>query len=306
LKLARKKGSYDGLTLARQKKIDDNQATFIFESGTETFKRLEIVLDRRGRAENLEVGERYTLSLSRPEVFFQAYETSSIPALKKGRGEPDQISKQRMEFFKKGALSGKSRWILDCATGIKSYLKDFAENGVQLVCLNLSLPMLNRTREWLDYEDAFFLRYNSDLGFPLKDNSFDTVVVDALLEYTKNPSSVLKKCSSLVKPGGRLLLLEPISSGKYITSLVKPGGRLLLLEPISSGKYIRFYPQDLWELAIWRPFPETSFSRKAFEDILVTEGFKLVDRTDMEFIHPIFSNEKFFQSAGVFKKLFIS
>jgi ubiquinone/menaquinone biosynthesis C-methylase UbiE len=271
------------VTLDRIKNGSQAEIAIIFRSREGRIKNAELVLDNRGRAKNLEVGESYRFSLLTPREFYSAYERRSIPVNRGARSEPVDVGKKRIDFITRFVDTRDGERVLDCATGIKDYLRSIATKDSRIVCLNISVPMLERTREWLDYAGADFVRYNADLGLPFKENSFDTVILDALLEYTKEPHSVLRNCSALVKMGGKILLLEPVES-----------------ENISE-----FYPQDLWELALWRPNHDKDFSKKNFEETLKKKNFELIQRIDFRFSHRIFENEKFSQSVAVFKKVFI-
>jgi ubiquinone/menaquinone biosynthesis C-methylase UbiE len=277
----RKEGSV--VTLDKIQNRSQTEIVAIFKSREGVIKKAELVFDNRGRAKNLEVGDSYGFSLLTPREFYSAYERRSIPVNKGSRSESGEIGKKRIDLIKGLVDARDGERILDCATGIKDYLKSIASKDSRIVCLNISIPMLERARAWLDYADADFVRYDADLGLPFKDNSFDTVMLDALLEYTEEPKAVLGDCSALVKSGGKLLLLEPVESENLP----------------------EFYPQDLWELALWRPTHDKGFSKKNLEETLKKQNFELVQRIDFRFSHRIFTNENFFQSVAVFKKVFI-
>jgi SAM-dependent methyltransferase len=272
------------MALTSLQESGDREITAVFESREGPHKRAEVTLDNRGRAKNLEVGEDYTFGVMEPEKFFQAYEMKSIPTGGSGRSEPDEAGKKRIELFTDLSGAKEGQCVLDCATGIKGYLKHFAKKGSTLVCLNVSIPVLKRTREWLDNNDAYFVRYDADQGFPFKDKRFDIIVVDALLEYVKEPHTVLKRCAALTKPGGSILLLEPAFTETHT----------------------EFYPMDLWEVALWRPLYDKGFSRLAFEDTLKNEKFELAERRIIDFEYPLFSQQRFSQGIAAFKKTFIS
>ena len=274
--------SNEGMVLSKIEAIGEREVSAVFESKDGSFMKAEVILDNRGRAKNLATSGYYRFSLMEPERFFSAYERKSIPSGEKGKSEPDETGRERIELFTNLSSIRAGEKVLDSATGIKGYLQSFVAKDCFLVCLNISTPILERTREWLDSESACFVRYDADIGFPFKEGCFDVIIVDALLEYTRDPPSVLRRCRGIIKRGGRLLLLEPIKSVD-----------------------IDFYPQDLWELALWRPLHDKGFSRKTFEKVLNEEGFELIERRDMEFVYPIFREERFSQSAAVYKKLFI-
>ncbi|RMF91383.1 MAG: methyltransferase domain-containing protein [Methanobacteriota archaeon] len=278
------RGGGAAMTLSEVKDMDGGELTCVFRSEKGPYKWAEIRLDNRGRARNLEAGEEYLFSLMEPERFFAAYERRSIPAGWAGRSEPDEVGQRRMRLFAELSGAKEGQRILDCATGVKGYLRDFAARGCMLVCLNISLPILRRTREWLDYGTASFVRYDADLGMPFKEGSFHVVIADALLEYMRSPVSVLGEAAGLVRPGGRLLLLEPVEMG--------PGPD--------------FYPQDLWEAALWRPVYDSAFSRETFEGLLTGQGFQLIERRTMRFAYPPVGRENIAQGVAAFEKIFIS
>jgi hypothetical protein len=69
------------------------------------------------------------------------------------------------------------------------------------------------------------------------------------------------------------------------------------LEPVESQNSPEFYPQDLWEIALWRPIVDNEFSSQHFEEILKDVGFKLIERGEMEFEYDIFSKMRFSQKV---------
>jgi hypothetical protein len=53
------------------------------------------------------------------------------------------------------------------------------------------------------------------------------------------------------------------------------------------------------------PVFDKGFSRENFEGILTDLEFECIERKTMEFVYPLFLEERFFQSVAVVKKLFI-
>ncbi len=116
---------------------------------------------------------------------------------------------------------------------------------------------------------------NVEKGFPFRDESFDLVICDALLEYLSEPHKTLNQIFDLIKGGGKLLLLEPTSPLRKIPE---------------------FYPQDLWEVALWRPLYDPYFNEGFVEETLKDMGFKIVEKRTMKFTYPIYGEEQFSQS----------
>ncbi|MEE9594751.1 MAG: methyltransferase domain-containing protein [Candidatus Hydrothermarchaeales archaeon] len=242
------------------------------------FGSLDVSLDNRGRAHNLEVGKMYSINILQRKKFFEMYEQRSIPAGKGGRSEPGGIGNARLKNFEEMASSTDGK-VLDVATGIKEYLQTISEKR-SLTCGNISPSMLRRTMDWLG--NGTFVAYDVESGLPFKDNCFDLIICDALLEYVDDPNLVLRDVARMVGKGGDLLLLEPI----------KP------LSEIGD-----FYPQDLWEVAIWRPIYEDTFNGTALEETLRKEGFRERERRSMNFDYTIYDEERFQQDVVRFAKL---
>jgi SAM-dependent methyltransferase len=169
--------------------------------------------------------------------------------------------------------------VLDTATGIKDYLRYFSEQGCYVACLNISPSILKKTREWLRNENASFVAYDIEKGLPFKNGTFDLVICDALLEYVSNPHEALEWTSSLIRKDGKLLLLGPIKSTVQ-----------------------DFYPQDLWEVALWRSRHDPFFNEKCMEETLKAGGFEILEKREMRFRYPLYRQAEFCQSIVKYRK----
>lgn len=261
-------------------KTEGGQMVALFESEKGRIKRAEIRLDDRGRAKNLEAGKEYLFSVFRKRPFFERYERRSIPAGRGKRSEAAEIGEERIKNFTEMAEVKRGDRILDTATGIKKYLKHFSRQGCRVTCLNISLSILKATREWLGDENTSFAVYDIEEGLPFRDGTFDTVICDALLEYIPDAHGALVQISGLVKKGGNLLLLEPVKS------------------TVSD-----FYPQDLWEIALWRPRHDPLFNERCMEETLKARGFEIQEKREVRFRHPIHEMEEFCQPVAKFQKV---
>ncbi|MEE8168733.1 MAG: methyltransferase domain-containing protein [Candidatus Hydrothermarchaeales archaeon] len=248
-------------------------ALFEREKGGKS-KKVEIKLDDRGRAKKLRVGEEYFVDLLSRKAFFERYERMSIAVGKGKRSEPNRIGEARIENFRE-MIDVQKGTSFDVATGIKEYLRILSKEGFTALG-NISPSILSRTRDWLKSGSVGCIVYDAEAGFPFRDGSLDLVVCDAFLEYVLKPLKVLQELSRKLKRGGRLLLLEP-------------------LKPLSNVE--EFYPQDLWEVALWRPLHDPSFNAEIVEGVLENIGFKVEDRRKMEFEYPIYRNERFRQDV---------
>lgn len=250
--------------------VIENELLGIFEAQEGDIQRLEVRLDNRGRARNLKAGKKYAVRFIPRKRFFELYER--MPLGRGKRAEPSELAEERVRNFEELAELKKGCRVLDTATGIKEYLRNFSRE-CHTICLNISPSILKKTKEWLASENASFVAYDTERGFPFKDETLDLVVCDALLEYVLDPHLTLG----------------------HISRITKKGGRLLLLEPTKSGKIRAFYPQDLWEIALWRPRYDPLFNQDSIEKTLEKEGFEILEKREMKFRYPIYEEEEFSQ-----------
>ncbi len=255
--------------------VEERQITAKFESINGEGKA-EIVLDNRGRARNLKVGRDYILDLIERREFFERFERGSIPVgIKDKRSEPDRLGAERIKNFIELANAKEGQMVLDTAAGEKEYLKHFSEKGCRIVCTNISKTILKRTRRLIGGDKHSFVVCDLERGFPFRNGGFDLVICDALLEYLSRPHDILNQIFDLIKCGGILLLLEPTRSISKIPD---------------------FYPQDLWEVALWRPIYDPYFNESLLEKTLLDKGFKIAEKRTMRFKYPIYDEERFSQS----------
>lgn len=270
-----------GLKLTKRSVTDEHGVKLYFDEGKSSRTLAELIIDHRGRAQGLAEGAFYRVSLLPQSEFYKAYERGSRRVSEGGRSEPDPLGEWRLNVLT-GHLDSVERgeWVVDCATGPKPYLRTVQARSGKLICLNYSLPILMRTKEWFEPLEPFFVRYNADKGLPFKRESIGVAVVDGLLEYLERPFEFLDEMSQTIKPGGSIMILEPLEAD---------GGP-------------DYYPQDLWELALWRSQSDPGFSKESIQKHLEDLGFTLEDRKKRAFTYTIFEEQEFSQSIGLYMK----
>ena len=103
----------------------------------------------------------------------------------------------------------------------------FKESGLQPVQLDISLSRLERARRYNDTvvcADAY--------AIPPGSESFDTVLLIALLEHTSDPQKILAEAHRILRPGGHVVVVVPNDINMSL-------GRLLL------AKWPPRYPDHL-------------------------------------------------------------
>jgi SAM-dependent methyltransferase len=131
----------------------------------------------------------------------------------------------------RGWLPGRAGDVLDlgCGTGSLSLLA--SEQGHRVTGVDLSPPMVALAREKLAGRDAVFL-VGDAASPPVGEQRFDTVLVRHVLWALPDPGRALRHWRGLLRPGGRLVLVEGVWGG--IEPVGIPAERLTaLLAPIA-------------------------------------------------------------------------
>jgi SAM-dependent methyltransferase len=131
----------------------------------------------------------------------------------------------------RGWLPGRPGDVLDlgCGTGSLSLLA--SEQGHRVTGVDLSPAMVALAREKLAGRDAVFL-VGDAASPPVGKQRFDTVLVRHVLWALPDPGGALRHWRGLLRPGGRLVLVEGVWGGFEPVGI--PAERLTaLLAPIA-------------------------------------------------------------------------
>jgi demethylmenaquinone methyltransferase / 2-methoxy-6-polyprenyl-1,4-benzoquinol methylase len=157
--------------------------------------------------------------------------------------------------------------ILDVACGTGAVARELAARyGCTVVGIDQSEAMVGEAGRRTDDERiGYRLARAEDLPFP--DNSFDALTFTYLLRYVDDPCATLRELARVVRPGGRMAMLEfaipenafvrPLWSGyvgaglPLVGALVSPGWREVgrFLGPSIKAFWARFPLEEL--LRLW-------------------------------------------------------
>ncbi|MEV8596709.1 class I SAM-dependent methyltransferase [Streptomyces sp. NPDC052012] len=137
---------------------------------------------------------------------------------------------------------------LGCGTGSLSLLA--AEQGHRVTGVDRSAAMVALAREKLAGRDAVFLRGDAAAP-PVGEQRFDVVLVRHVLWTLPDPGRVLRHWRGLLRPGGRLVLVEGVWG--TVSPVGIPAERLgALLAPLGGQVRLERLSQDsaLWGRAV--------------------------------------------------------
>ncbi|MFF0012141.1 class I SAM-dependent methyltransferase [Streptomyces sp. NPDC005374] len=129
---------------------------------------------------------------------------------------------------------------LGCGTGSLSLLA--AEQGHRVTGVDLSPAMVELARAKLAGRDAVFLTGDAAMP-PVGEQRFDVVLGRHVLWALPDPGRVLRRWWGLLRPGGRLVLVEGVwgsvgISAEVLAGLAEPLGGHVLVERLSGDSVL--------------------------------------------------------------------
>ncbi|MFF1305467.1 class I SAM-dependent methyltransferase [Streptomyces sp. NPDC058307] len=142
----------------------------------------------------------------------------------------------------RGWLPERASDVLDlgCGTGSLSLLA--AEQGHRVTGVDSSPAMVELARAKLAGRDAAFLVGDAAMP-PVGEQRFDVVLVRHVLWALPDPGRALRRWWGLLRPGGRLVLVEGVwgsvgISAERVSGLVEPLGARVLVERLSGDSLL--------------------------------------------------------------------
>ncbi|MFF9361416.1 class I SAM-dependent methyltransferase [Streptomyces griseoluteus] len=140
----------------------------------------------------------------------------------------------------RGWLPGQPSDVLDLGCGTGSLALLAAEQGHRVTGVDASPAMVERARAKLAGQDARVLRGDAALP-PVAAEGYDVILVRHVLWTLPRPGEVLRHWRTLLRPGGRFVLVEgvwgslsPVGTPvDEVTALLAPLAGRIRVEPLS-------------------------------------------------------------------------
>jgi len=201
---------------------------------------------------------------------------------------------KRIKFLKKILKShveknGKFQNLLDLGCGDGANLRWLNEFGKNIWATDYNLLRLERTYEIMNKLEINAKIYLSDIfSLPFKENSFDLVFFNHVIEHLKNDLGALQNIYKITKPGGLVILGTP-NEGAIAWKFA------YFIEPnvMKKSDHVNFYTADSikkiaekagfkimhtehigWGVPIWKADPILR-KHKIFDDVFESIGRKL-------------------------------
>lgn len=104
----------------------------------------------------------------------------------------------------------QDRKILELGTGTGVYGMEMARRGAKVTGIDISLSAIKFANNWAKADKVNFKGLVADCeDLPFPDKSFDVVFFGAMLHHFPDCTSPVREAVRVLKPGGKLILVEP-------------------------------------------------------------------------------------------------
>lgn len=117
----------------------------------------------------------------------------------------------------------KGKTLLDIGAGSGYVTIEMAKIGLKVVSLDLSktaLDNINRYKNKFNLKNIITMHSNAE-KIPLKNQSADYIVANAILEHLPNEKQAIYECKRILKPGGRIMVTVPLKY-RYVWPFLWP------------------------------------------------------------------------------------
>ncbi len=120
-----------------------------------------------------------------------------------------------VDFYKQ-FTDFKGKKILDIGCGLGGKAAAYAKEAGKIFALDCKLNDLIFAKRFSTANDSKAVFFQADAGkLPLKNHSFDVIILNDIIEHLPRPAEVLKECKRILKKGGVVFVNFPPFYGPY-------------------------------------------------------------------------------------------
>jgi phosphatidylethanolamine/phosphatidyl-N-methylethanolamine N-methyltransferase len=151
--------------------------------------------------------------------------------------------------------------LLEIGIGNGSHLPLYGTH--QITGIDISEAMLNKAQRFKNEHTKLFLMNGENLLFP--EVSFDYVVISHVLAVTKNPDQLLKQIYKVLKPGGKLFILNHFTPDNWLRYVD------WAFQPLSTLFHFKssFKLTDIKELQLFSLYKQTELGKSSYYKLLI-------------------------------------
>lgn len=151
--------------------------------------------------------------------------------------------------------------VLEIGIGTGSHLPLY--NAHRVTGIDISEAMLKQATSFKSDNTNLVLMNGEDLSF--NEASFDYVVISHVLAVTKDPNKLLGQVYKVLKPGGKLFILNHFTPGNWLRHIDR------IFHPLSSVLHFKslFYLHNIDELNKFRFLKQRDFGKFSYFKLII-------------------------------------
>lgn len=195
------------------------------------------------------------------------------------------INPTRLHFIMEQSHGIFGKEILDIGCGGGILAEALAKEGAKVTGLDPALASINIAKDHA-YESGLDINYKNLTIEELANKSqkkYDIITCLEMLEHVPDPSSIIKSCTKVIKPGGHIFLSTLNRNIKSYLLAILAAEKIFKIVPNGTHDFQKFLkPSEIMEILDSTEFEEQRIAGILFNPL--TNKFSLNNNTDVNYI----------------------